>query len=83
MRYYIIKPEDSKLDKKLMTGICAVDKEAAFSDTLKVCDIAVLQKDWTRSKSAVNEWKEAVGLGISVREGYFYNEFETKPADSE
>jgi len=75
MKYYIIKPNSSKVSTELMDGIKSIDTSATFVKTIEECNIAVLQKGWTNSKIAVAEMQRAIKeLKLPCREGYFYTD---------
>ena len=72
MLYYIIKPKDADIHEDLKDGIKSRDAEAQFVKKLELCDIAVLQKGWTRSKLAIIECDKAIALGKQPKEEYLY-----------
>ena len=75
MIQYIIKKKCEKEDKELIAGIKRIDKQAKFTDKLEDCDIAVMQRGWTKSKVATHEWNRAVSeLHKPCREGYLYTD---------
>ena len=74
MRYYIIKPRTASVQIPLIQGIMRVDPEAEFVDSVKKCELAVLQNGWTRSSYSLTEWDTAKRAGIKVREGYIYTD---------
>ena len=74
MKYYIIRPKCSKKDKKLIAGIMQIDPDAVITDNLEDCDIAVMQRNWTRSKYAVEIYEKAAKLHKRRDEGYLYTD---------
>ena len=72
MLYYIIKPKRANTHDDLIDGIKSIDAEARFVKKLELCDIAVLQKGWTRSKLAMIERDKAIVLGKQPKEEYLY-----------
>lgn len=74
MKYYIIKPKSHDINQSLINGIKERDGYAAIVKHLIESDIVVLQKGWTRSKTAVKEMDVARILGKVVREGYNYTD---------
>ena len=75
MTYYIIKKKCDQVSDELITGIKHLDKHATFTDKLEDCDIAVMQRGWTKSKIATHEWNRAVSeLHKPCKEGYLYTD---------
>lgn len=75
MKYYIIKPKKDNIDTKLIEGIKSIDRNAEITDVIDECDVAVLQKGWTRSKTAVQERNhQCFERNKSCREGNVYLE---------
>lgn len=75
MKYYIIKPRSAYPDETIIKGILTADKSAKIVNTLDECDIAILQKGWTRSKIAVTEWKrQQFERRKPCHEGYLYRD---------
>lgn len=72
MLYYIIKPKHAYIHDDLIDGIKRMDKDAKIVKKLELCDIAVLQKAWTRSKLAMIECDKAIALGKQLKEEYLY-----------
>jgi len=73
MKYYVIKKRSEKIQENLIEGIRDIDPSPEFVDALEDCDIAVMQRGWTRSKAAVDEWNRALHvLGKTCSEGYNY-----------
>lgn len=74
MKFYVIKPKSAEIDEQIIAGMLNIDPQAAAVSSLKECDIAILQKGWTHSKSAVQEYHGARELRIPCREGYAYTD---------
>lgn len=53
MKIYVIKPKSAEIDERIIAGMLNIDPYPAAVLSLEECDIAILQKGWTRSKSAV------------------------------
>ena len=66
MKFYIIRPKTSAVNARLIEGIKSADSGAIIADSLYDSDIVITQGNWTRSKSAVLEWKEAQRLGKRI-----------------
>lgn len=74
MKFYVIKPKSAEIDERIIAGMLNIDPQGAAVSSLEECDIAILQKGWTRSKSAVQEYHKAHELHIPCREGYLYTD---------
>ena len=74
MKIYVIKPKSAEVDERISTGMLNIDSHSAAVPSLEECDIAILQKGWTRSKSAVQEYHKARKMHIPCREGYLYTD---------
>ena len=74
MKFYVIKPKSAEVDERIIIGMLNIDPYPAAVPSLEECDIAILQKGWTRSKSAVQEYHKAQELHIPCREGYMYTD---------
>ncbi len=74
MKIYVIKPKSAEIDERIVAGMLNIDSQAVAVSSLKECDIAILQKGWTRSKNAVQEYHSARELHIPCREGYLYTD---------
>ncbi len=74
MKFYVIKPKSAEVDERIVAGILNIDPQSAAVSSLEECNIAILQKGWTRSKSAVQEYHRARELHIPCREGYAYTD---------
>ena len=72
MRYYIIKAQSVSVNEKIIAGIKESDESAVIVNSLYDCDIAVLQKGFTRSKVAVAEMKRLRESGKPCVEGNLY-----------
>ncbi len=72
MKYYILKPKSVAIDEQLLAGIKESDRDAEFVDVIDDCDIAVAQKGWTRSKTAVMEWRRQTEMHRQCQEGSIY-----------
>ncbi len=72
MRYYIIKAQSVSVNEKIVDGIKESDKGAVIVNAPDDCDIAVLQKGFTRSKVAVAEMKRLRESGKPCVEGNLY-----------
>jgi len=85
MKYYIIKPQNRPIDSKIIEGLKKVDREYNIVDSLDSCDIAVLQRGWTRSKVCVADWKKQVNERHKpCKEGYlFTNKFKVQLSKEE
>ena len=60
MNYYIIKPKRNPVDDRIIEGVQKMDKESQIVNALDECDIAILQKGWTRSKVCLSEQERQV-----------------------
>lgn len=75
MKYYIIKQVKDPVDPNLTAGIREIDPDAEIVHSLGECDIAVLQRGWTRSRVAVTEKNRQTFVRHKpCREGYVYTE---------
>ncbi len=74
MRYYIVKAQSVSVNEKIVDGIMESDKCAVFVNAPDDCDVAVLQKGFTRSKCAVAEMKRLRESGKPCVEGNLYLE---------
>ena len=74
MKFYVIKPKSAEIDERISAGMLNIDPYSTAVPSLEECDIAILQKGWTRSKSAVQEYRKAQELHIPCREGYMYTD---------
>ena len=74
MKYYIIRPKCSKKDKKIIFGLREMDPDAVITDSIEECDIAILQRNWTRSKHALVMKEQADMLHKPCKEAYLYTD---------
>ena len=74
MKYYIIKPKTHDVNTNIQSGIAQIDREAQFVKDIRIADICIMQKGWTKSRSAVSEYNYAQSLGIQCKEGYLYTD---------
>ena len=74
MKIYVIKSKSAEIDERIIAGMLNIDPQTAAVSSLEECDIAILQKGWTRSKSAVQEYHRAREMHIPCREGYLYTD---------
>lgn len=74
MKFYVIKPKSVEVDEQIVAGMLNIDPQAVAAPSLEECEIAILQKGWTRSKSAIQEYHKAHELHIPCREGYMYTD---------
>ena len=74
MKYYILKAKSALIDENIINGIKESDSKAVIVSSSDDCDIAVLQKGFTRSKVAVAEFKRLRESGKPYREGNLYLE---------
>ena len=75
MKYYIIKPKSKDIDQNIIDGLNKMDKECQIVDSLYVCDIAILQKGWTRSIVCLSERDEQLNNRHKLcREAYLYTD---------
>lgn len=70
MKYYIVKV--GAIDEKMINGIKRFDKKVEIVDNLNDCDIVVLQRGWTDSMEAIEEYNLACELHKRCNEGYIY-----------
>ena len=71
-KYYIIKGRGVSKQRDILMGIRKHDKHAEMVDNLDDCDVAVLQKGWTRSKFARADYAHAKSLRIRCDQGHYY-----------
>lgn len=74
MKFYVIKPKSAEVDERISVGMLNIYPQAVAVPSLEECDIVILQKGWTRSKSAVQEYHKAKELHIPCREGCMYTD---------
>ena len=77
MKYYIIKPKSHDTNQSLINGIKERDGYAAIVKHLFESDIVVLQKGWSRSKTAAKELDAAIISNKVIREeGNYTDKYE-------
>lgn len=72
MHYYIIRPKRRKINRNIIRGIFEMDENAVIVEDMNKADICVLQDGWTRSKTCVEEYRQAEKVHICVQESYLY-----------
>lgn len=74
MHYYIIRPKRRKISKNIIRGIFEMDENAVIVEDMSEADICVLQDGWTRSRTCVEEYRQAEKVHICVQESYLYTD---------
>ena len=74
MHYYIIRPKRRKINRNIIRGIFEMDENAVIVEDMSEADICVLQDGWTRSKTCVEEYRQAEKVHICVLESYLYTD---------
>ena len=78
MKYYIIKPRSAECDNDLLSRIAEIDTSVTLVEDINDADICVLQKGFSKSKIAVNEYLYAIEHGIKCVEQYMYDKVSVK-----
>lgn len=74
MHYYIIRLKRRKINRNIIRGIFEMDENAVIVEDMSEADICVLQDGWTRSKTCVEEYRQAEKVHICVQESYLYTD---------
>lgn len=74
MHYYIIRPKRRKINRNIIRGIFEMDENAVIVEDMNEADICVLQDGWTRSRTCVEEYRQAEKVHICVQESYLYTD---------
>ena len=74
MHYYIIRPKRRKINRNIIRGIFEMDENAVIVEDMSKADICVLQDGWTRSKTSLEEYRQAEKVHICVQESYLYTD---------
>lgn len=74
MKIYIIKPKTKKINKNIIQNFLMFNPADEFTDNINEADKCILQKGWTTSKYAMDEYIYAHKHNIPCIEGYIYTD---------